>query len=155
DPPQESVRVNTLFLLAAALPAADTDLNQPASPTRPAPKWVKIIDQGDRDPRLNGYKTPQGIKVESVAQDPAVVNPVGTTFAAHGTPFVLEWRPSPGDDWRETPETVTYKDGSTRKVATMKKRVKDVVKVLGHTGDRPPAAPFYDESRVVLEEELP
>ena len=44
------------------------------------------------------------------------------TFADDGTPYVLEWLPSPGDDWRETPVEFKYKDGSKRTVATMHKR---------------------------------
>jgi putative membrane-bound dehydrogenase-like protein len=127
------------------------DFTQPQSPPQPAPKWLKIIDQGDNDPRLKGYFTPEGLKVEIVAEAPVVVNPVGMTFAHDGTPYVLEWRPSPGDDWRETPETFTYKDGTTRQVATMKKHVKDVIKTLRDTK----GAGRYDEARIILEEELP
>ncbi len=143
------------LLFAAAAPAQPTppppELTQQQSPTRPAPKWLKIIDQGANDPRLKGYFTPEGLKVEIVAEEPTVVNPVGMTFADDGTPYVLEWRPSPGDEWKETPETFTYKDGSTRKVATMKKRVKDVVKVLRSTKKDG----RYDEAKVILEDELP
>ena len=133
------------------LAAGPVELTQPASPTKPAPKWLKIIDQGDNDPRLKGYKTPQGIKVEIVAEAPAVINPVGMTFAADGTPFVLEWLPSSGDEWRETSESFTYKDGSKRNVATMKKKVKDVVKVLRDSTGKG----VYDEAKVILEDELP
>src|SRR5262249_14216435 len=43
------------------------------------------------------------------------------------------------------------KDGSKRSVATMKKRVKDVVKVLSDSKGKG----VYDEARVILEEELP
>jgi putative membrane-bound dehydrogenase-like protein len=127
------------------------DFTQPQSPPRPSPKWLKIIDQGANDPRLKGYFTPEGLKVEIVADAPTVVNPVGMTFADDGTPYVLEWRPSPGDDWHEVPVTFTYKDGTTRQVATMKKRVKDVVKTLRDTR----GAGRYDDAKVILEEELP
>ena len=71
------------------------------------------------------------------------------TFADDGTPFVLEWRP--GDDGRETPETITYKDGTTRTIAAMKKKIKDVVKTLADTKGKG----VYDQSKVVLEDELP
>ncbi|HZY83327.1 MAG TPA: PVC-type heme-binding CxxCH protein, partial [Gemmataceae bacterium] len=127
------------------------DFTQPQSPPRPAPKWLKIIDQGANDPRLKGYFAPEGMRVEIVAEGPTVVNPVGMTFADDGTPYVLEWRPSPGDEWKETPEVFTYKDGTTRKVATMKKRVKDVLKVLRDTKKKG----LYDEAKVILEDELP
>src|SRR5262249_514726 len=47
--------------------------------------------------------------------------------------------------------------GSKKTVATMKKRVKDVVKILEASGERKSAekSPIYDRSRIVLEEELP
>jgi len=112
---------------------------------------VKIIDQGTLDPRLKGYLTPEGLKLEIVAEEPTVINPVGMTFATDGTPFVLEWLPDTGAGFPEHPETITYKDGSTRKIATMKKRVKDVVKVLRDSKGKG----VYDEAKVILEEELP
>jgi putative membrane-bound dehydrogenase-like protein len=143
------------LLFAAPSPAEPTptqpELTQQQSPMRPAPKWLKIIDQGANDPRLKGYFTPEGMRVEIVAEGPTVVNPVGMTFADDGTPYVLEWRPSPGDEWKETPEVFTYKDGTTRKVATMKKKVKDVLKVLRDTKMKG----LYDEAKVILEDELP
>src|SRR5262249_43937184 len=51
----------------------------------------------------------------------------------------------------EYTETFTYKDGSTRKVVTMRKRVKDVVKVLRYNAEKG----VYDQAQVVLEDELP
>jgi putative membrane-bound dehydrogenase-like protein len=71
------------------------DYNKPASEMRPAPKGIKFVEQGKNDPRLKGCVTPEGIKVEIVAEAPAVVNPVALTFGDDGTPFVLE--PIPGD----------------------------------------------------------
>ncbi len=136
---------------ARGQPPARIDPAPRQSPPLPAPKWIKIIDQGASDPRLKGYLTPEGVKVEVVAEAPAVVNPVGMAFADDGTPFVLEWRPSPGDEASEKMETFTYKDGSTRKVAVAAKRVKDVVKVLKSSkGDG-----VWDQAQVVLEDELP
>jgi putative membrane-bound dehydrogenase-like protein len=126
------------------------DINSPQSPAKPAPKWLKIIDQGQNDPRLKGYLTPEGLKVEIVADFPVVMNPVGMTFAEDGTPHVLEWLRG-GTDWNEFPETFTYKDGTTRKVVTMKKFVKDVVKVLHDTKKQG----VYDKAEVILKDELP
>ena len=57
-----------------------------AIPSKPAPPWLKVIDQGDLDPRLKGYKTPEGVKVEIVAEEPTVVNPVCMAFADDGAP---------------------------------------------------------------------
>ena len=135
----------------AAPPAAEKiDPAAIASPTKPLPAWLKgdgkFIDQEANDKRLKGYITPEGIKVEIVADCPTVINPVGMTFSTDGTPYVLEWRPSPGDEWRETAETITYKDGSQRKIATMKKRVKDDVKTLASTKNDG----IYDKDHLIL-----
>ena len=139
------------FSLFAAPPFPPTDLKQPQSPPRPKPEWLKIIDQGQFDPRLKGYYTPEGFRVEIVAENPTIVNPVGMQFGTDGTLYVLEWRPSPGDEWRETPVTFTYKDGTKRNVATMKKKTKDVLKVLKWNAEKK----LYDKSEVILEDELP
>jgi quinoprotein glucose dehydrogenase len=145
------VLFTALVILGSASPAEKFDINQPQSPPLPVPSWVKMIDQGTNDPRLKGYFTPEGLKVEIVADYPTVVNPVGMTFADDGTPYVLEWLPG-GTNWNEHPEVFTYKDGSKRTVMTMKKpKVKDVVKVLRD----PQGRGIYEEARVVLEEELP
>jgi putative membrane-bound dehydrogenase-like protein len=128
-----------------------TDLNQDQSPPRPKPAWVKYIDQGQNDPRLKGYFTPEGIKVEIVAEEPTVINPVGMTFDPDGTLYVLEWVPAEGSDFPESSVTFTYKDGSKKKVAVMKKPVKDLVKTLTYNA----AKGIYDKSQVILEEELP
>jgi putative membrane-bound dehydrogenase-like protein len=134
-------------LLLASIPQIDQGRAQTPSPPKPA--WLKIIDQGGNDPRLKGYFTPEGIKLEIVAEEPLVLNPVGMTFADDGTPFVLEWRP--GDNGREMPETIAYKDGTKRTIATMKKKIKDVVKTLLDTKGKG----VYDQSKVILEDELP
>jgi putative membrane-bound dehydrogenase-like protein len=139
-----------------------TDYNQQQSPPRPRPDWVKIIDQGKNDPRLKGYFTPEGIKVEIVADYPVVTNPVGMTFGDDGTLYVLEWKPFSGVSFPEYTETFTYKDGTKRNVATMRKAVrddkgkvtkvvKDVVKVLRDTTGKG----TYDNAKVILEDELP
>ena len=43
------------------------------------------------DPRLAGYRTPPGWKVEIAAIEPMVVNPVTMTWAPDGRLFVVEW----------------------------------------------------------------
>jgi putative membrane-bound dehydrogenase-like protein len=63
---------------------------QPQSPPLPAPAGLKFSDQGANDKRLAGYRTPEGFKVEIVAEDPVVVNPHSMTFADDGTPYVIE-----------------------------------------------------------------
>jgi hypothetical protein len=133
------------------LPAQSFDINQPQSPQLPAPKWLKVIDQGRYDPCLKGYFAPDGVKVEVVADYPVVTNPVGMTFADDGTLYVLEWLPDTGSTFPEHAETIHYKDGTTRQVATMKKKVKDHVKVLRDTK----GTGVYDQAQVVLEDDLP
>jgi hypothetical protein len=101
-----------LFAVAASLSlirgADKTDVPSPPEiAPKHAPSWVNMIDQGALDPRLKGYKTPEGVKVEIVAENPVVVNPVALTFADDGTPYVLERRPSPGDELPEKKETFT------------------------------------------------
>jgi putative membrane-bound dehydrogenase-like protein len=149
---KRSIATIGLVLLGVSLvPAADPpDKGPTASPLRPGPTWLQIIDQGQNDPRLKGYFTPEGIKVEIVADAPVVINPVGMTFAEDGTPYVLEWRPSPGEA-PKTLETVSYKDGSKRLLTTLKKGVKDAVKALRDSQSRG----VYDQAEVVLEAELP
>jgi putative membrane-bound dehydrogenase-like protein len=138
-------------LLAGLALAARIDLSPPQSPRLPTPEWVKMIDQGTLDPRLKGYFTPEGLKLEIVAEEPTVVNPVGLTFATDGTPYVLERRPAPQLPLVRRTETITYKDGSKRQVALVQPSVKDVVKVLRDSKSKG----IYDEAKVILEEELP
>jgi putative membrane-bound dehydrogenase-like protein len=108
-----------------------------------------MIDQGQHDPRLKGYRTPTGVRVEIVAEHPVVTNPQTLAFGEDGALYVLEWR---GDEPAgEQVETVTYKDGSSRKLVTARKRIKDVIKVL-----RPwEGKDRYESAQVILEEELP
>jgi putative membrane-bound dehydrogenase-like protein len=111
------------------------------------------VDQGKFDPRLKGYLTPDGFKLEIVATEPAVVNPVGMTFGPDGTLYVMEWATDPVTQgrWFEFKETFRYRDGSTKQVATMKKFVADLVKVLRPnliTGK-------YDRAEPIIADELP
>jgi glucose/arabinose dehydrogenase len=125
--------------------------DQPEPAKLPAPRGIGFFDQGVNDKRLAGYRTPKGFKVEIVAEAPAVVNPVGMTFADDGTPWVLEWRPSPGDEKALARETLKYKDGSVRTFTFPRKKKKDVVKVLTSSKDNG----VFDKARVVLEDEWP
>src|SRR2546423_1458711 len=105
--------LTTFLVLTATLgapPDAKFDFHQAQSPPRPLPGWIRtekdkqvFIDQGQYDPRLKGLRTPEGLKVEIVADFPTVMNPVGMTFADDGTPYVLEWLPG-GTHWNEQPE---------------------------------------------------
>jgi putative membrane-bound dehydrogenase-like protein len=151
-----------LLIAFAALGQADFDRKdssdepkphyaQPQSPPLPAPKGLTFIDQGVHDRRLVGYRTPAGFKVEIVAENPAVVNPVAMTFDEDGTPFVLERTACAAEDLSEQVETIKYKDGSTRRIATPHKKKKDAVKVLSSFKGNG----VFDRARVVLEDDLP
>src|SRR5947208_1292368 len=61
-------RAALIALVPAALFAAEPalDIKQPQFPLKPAPDWLKIVDQGKFDPRLKGYFAPEGFKVEIV-----------------------------------------------------------------------------------------
>ncbi len=146
-----------LFLASALrLPAQGQeklDLNFQQSPPRPAPDGLRLIDYGTIDPRLKGYLVPEGFKVEIVAEAPTVVNPVGMTFGPDGALYVLEWVP-PREGTPGFPESYvyfTYKDGTKRKVAVMRKPVKDWVKLLTDRHGKG----VYDDARVLLHEEIP
>ena len=57
--------------------------------------WTGLIgtaQSAETDPRLNGYRTPPGWKVEIAAAEPLVVNPVTMTFGNDGRLFVIEWQ---------------------------------------------------------------
>jgi putative membrane-bound dehydrogenase-like protein len=141
-----------MFLSGLAAQQKPFDLKQIQSPPKPAPEGLKFIDQGQFDQRLKGYLTPEGFKVEIIAEEPVVINPVGMTFGDDGSLYVLEWRPVKGQEnnFPESSVTFTYKDGSKRKVAIMKKPIKDLLKLLLEGGKG-----LYPKSKNVLEDELP
>ena len=144
----------TLSLVGTtAPPVVPPDFAQPQSPPKPAPFPIKYIDQGQFDPRLKGYTTPEGFKLEIVATDPVIINPVGMTFAPDGTLFVLEWAPDPYSDgrWFEFKETFRYRDGTTKQVATMKKFINDPFKQLTYNA----AKGIYESAKVIITDELP
>jgi putative membrane-bound dehydrogenase-like protein len=128
---------------------AKPDSTQPRAKALPAPKGLKLIDQGGHDRRLAGYRVPEGFKAEVVAEAPAVGHAVAMTFADDGSLYVLDRQPSPGDDGRERVATFKYKDGSTRKFRVPDPKKKDVVKVL--TSSKKDGV--LDAARVVLEDE--
>ncbi len=133
----------------ASDPPAEFAPNQTAA--KPAPFDVKMVDQGKWDPRLKGILAPDGFKTEVVADESVITNPVGMTFAPDGTLYVLEWKPDPGREWYPLEETFRYRDGTTRRVTTMKKFVTDPVKVLRYNT----AKGIYDKSDVIFTDELP
>jgi HEAT repeat protein/glucose/arabinose dehydrogenase len=123
-----------------------------AGPSSPQAAQSKMIDQGQNDRRLKGYFTPEGFKVEIVAQEPAVLNPIGMCFAPNGDLFVLEWVPEYLEThWDEKVFYPVIQDGTRYHWIPLTKKVKDRVKVL-HTNQ---GKRTYDQGRVVIQEEFP
>lgn len=139
-----------LFLAQPLAAQTKPDLLFQQSPPLPCPEWVKIIDHGAGDPRLKGMLAPEGVKIEIVAEEPAVINPVGMTFDDEGNLYVLEWRPAP-EGTKEDHAEFTYKDGSKRKAWIMKKPIRDWVKLFRWNADKK----AFDPPKVLLEDELP
>ncbi|MCZ2341156.1 MAG: HEAT repeat domain-containing protein [Bacteroidales bacterium] len=138
--------------IATAQVPPPAEFVDPQSRTLSAPFPTRLVDQGTFDPRLKGLLAPEGIKTEIVADAPTVINPVAMTFAPDGTLFVAEWRADPVHNaWFEFAETFRYRDGTTRKVATMKKFTFDPIKVL----KRNPKTGIYDSFEPIIVEELP
>ncbi len=140
-----------VLVAAPPAPPPPADFAQPESPKKPAPFEVKYVDQGTFDPALKGLLAPEGFKVELVADERTVINPVGMTFAPDGTLYVIEWAPDPGREWYEFKETFHYRDGTKKAVATMKKFTQDPAKKLTlntKTGK-------YETAEVIFTDELP
>ena len=140
--------IATQFLtcIAATAQEPEFDYNNVQAPPKPAPGWVKMIDQGTLNPELAGYHTPAGIKVEIVATEPEIVNPVGMRFGPDGTLYILEW--VKGKSAEQTYYDVTLKDGTQLSILRMTKDVPDVLKTLKDTtGDGK-----YDAAQVVLDD---
>lgn len=137
--------------MAAEPPAPPAEFAPNQTAAKPAPFDVKMVDQGKWDSRLKGIMAPDGFKTEIVADESVITNPVGMTFAPDGTFYVLEWKPDPGREWYPLEETFRYRDGSTKKITTMKKFVTDPVKVLRYN----PAKGVFDKSEVIFTDELP
>jgi glucose/arabinose dehydrogenase len=115
-------------LLGLMVLAGSGNLASQQPPSKEAPP--KRIDHGASDPALKGITTPEGFKLELVAKEPLVVDPVALVFTDAGTPLVLESRPSPQDEKREGTLEITYKDGSKRTLAVPEKKTSDSVKGL-------------------------
>lgn len=135
---------------SSAAEAVDPPYNLNEFPPLPTPTWVRPVDLGGQDPALAGIQAPAGIKVEIVAHEPVVVNPVGLTFDAAGRLFVLEWKPSPGAKHRAY--EVTFQDGTKATVNCMQKDARDHLKLVADAdGDGK-----YDTARVVFDDlEIP
>jgi putative membrane-bound dehydrogenase-like protein len=136
----------------AAVPATavPVDYTQYETPALAAPAWVRQVDQGEHDRRLAGLYAPEGVRVEIVAEEPAVVNPVGIRFDESGTLYVLEWRVAP--EAKHVSYEVSFQDGTVGRVNRMQKSVPDQLKrLIDADGDG-----LYERAEVVLDDlEIP
>lgn len=116
----------------------------------PTPDWVRMVDHGETDPQLKGMRAPEGVQIDVVASDPAIIDPVGMTFADDGSLYVLEWREA--TDQIDTTYEVHYQDGTTATVNRKTKNVNDDLKCLYDTnGDG-----IYDKAELVMNDlEMP
>jgi putative membrane-bound dehydrogenase-like protein len=73
---------------------------------RPVRTWNVpnlILSDEDRraaDPRLDGYRTPPGWRVEVAATEPLVINPVTMSWGPDARLYVIEWTPGAGPNDR-------------------------------------------------------
>ena len=118
------------LLVSTSIGATD-DFRRDEFAKRPTPSWVRMIDQGENDASLAGYETPAGIRLEVVAREPVVINPVGMRFDEDGTPHVIEWRE--GTTRELVDREVRFRDGTKIVARRMVKGSLDVLKRLGDT----------------------
>src|SRR4051794_7747371 len=136
----------SLLIAASSLARAEEafDYNKYESAPRPTPAWVKMVDLGTKDPALKGYRAPAGVKVEVVATEKEVLNPVGIRFDYDGTLLAIQWNVGQSVDMTDT--TITLKDGTKQPVNLWIKNVPDTLKRLIDTD----ADGKFDKSEVVM-----
>jgi putative membrane-bound dehydrogenase-like protein len=142
---ERSLFAAIILSIASLAAAQELDCDRYESTPRPAPAWVRLMDQGEEDPRLKGIRAPAGVRVEVAAEEPVVINPVGMTFDDAGRPLVIEWRA--GTRAELVHEELRFRDGSRRTVRRMRKDARDSVKLLlDEDGDG-----RYESAQVVLD----
>lgn len=111
---------------------------------RPAPDWVSIKDFGEKNPKLAGFRVPDAFRVDVVAEEPVVLNPVSLSFDDQGRAYVIQWNPATSSKLGEY--SITYQDGTTGKIHRMMKDSRDDLRRLEDTdGDG-----VWDKSVVVM-----
>lgn len=106
------------------------EVRKPESTIRPPPAGLKgMVDAGKNDPDLAGYKVPAGVRVEIAAREPDVINPLAMRFEADGSLLWIRWVGSA----RNAPETITYRDGTTRTMIRWMSSTPDPLAVLRDT----------------------
>lgn len=135
--------VTRSVIAQAPQPVAD-DYRVQEFAARPAPEWVSIKDYGVKNSQLAGFRVPDAFRVDVVAQEPVVLNPVSLSFDDHGRAYVIQWNPAKGS--RLGDYEITYQDGTTGKIHRMFKDSRDDLRRLEDTdGDG-----VWDKSVVVM-----
>ena len=138
-----SLAMTRLAVAQAPQPMPD-DYRVQEFAARPAPDWVHIKTHGADAGKLAGFRLADAFKVEVVAEEPIVLNPVALSFDEQGRAYVIQWNPAPGA--RLGDYEVTYQDGTTSKIRRMFKDSRDDLRRLEDTnGDG-----IWDKSVVVM-----
>jgi quinoprotein glucose dehydrogenase len=104
-----------------------------------------LVELGKADARLQGIFAPKGFKVQVVASEPAIVDPVSMAFDDQGNLYVAEWTRSERtfDTW----DVLNLPEGGTTRIRRRRKGTTDVIKRLKDAdGDG-----VYESSEVVVE----
>ena len=141
--------IGSLWILLAcgtAMRAEDpVELLQDTSAPIPTPSWAQDVDLGAQDPALAGYKSLDGLRVEVVASEPLVVNPMGMRFDDDGSLLVLRWV---GSGAEILPREVVYRDGSRRSMPRWVKPTPDRLdRLIDTDGDG-----IFDRSEPVMDD---
>ena len=115
-------------------------------PPLPAPDWVEMVDQGQQNQELRGMRTPAGVRVDIVAREPVMVDPVGMAFDEEGGLYVLEWREA--TEQVDTTYVVDYQDGTQ---ATVNRKTKNAFDHLKRLEDRDNDG-VYDSAQLVMDD---
>ncbi len=130
--------------IGAQSPTPVEDYRLQEFPALPAPSWVKVADHGATNPKLAGIRVPDVFKVEVVAEEPVVLNPVSLSFDGDGRAYVIQWTPAKSSRLGEY--EIAYQDGTTGRVRRMFKDSRDELRRLDDTnGDG-----VWDASTVVM-----
>lgn len=106
------------------------EVRKPESTIRPPPAGLKgMVDAGKNDPDLAGLKVPEGVRVEIVAREPNVINPVAMRFEADGSLLWIRWVAGAGNGQ----ETITYRDGTKRNMPRWMRATPDPLSILRDT----------------------
>jgi hypothetical protein len=109
------MRVLNCYLIMVLASACFPTSSVPAAgieppPDLPQPKWVDMVERRAADERLAGYRTPREIKLEIVAENPALSHAGSVCFGNDGNLLLLEWPPEALGQAKEVTDILSYSD---------------------------------------------